>query len=339
MRQDAYLCFARMVSGGMDMKRNCKQILFAVVLGLILPSLTLRLGSLMRKQESTLPSQAQTEGIVNNIQIPVLEDDGTVVLMELDTYLVGVVLAEMPASFEPEALKAQAVVARTYALKRYEEGLRHPQGAVCIDHTCCQAYISVADYLDGRGYQQDVDKITHAVTETSGQVLTYQGKLAEATYFSCSGGRTEDAAVVWGSDIPYLQAVDSPGEEGASSYTDTVYFSPAEFAAALDRKLTGSAKSWFGSVTRSEGGGVATMLIAGQRYTGVQLRKLLGLNSTAFTVVIEEDRIAVTTKGKGHRVGMSQYGADAMAVTGSTYAQILAHYYPGTAIDKMDTLE
>lgn len=272
------------------------------------------------------------------MQIPVLIDDGTVVDMEMDTYLVGVVLAEMPASFEVEALKAQAVVARTYALKRYEEGVRHPEGAVCTDHTCCQAYISVAEYLEKRGDQADVDKITDAVLATSGQVLTYQGKLAEATYFSCSGGRTEDAAAVWGSDIPYLQAVDSPGEEGASHYTETVYFTPDEFAAALDRSLTGSAKSWLGTVTWSEGGGVATMMIAGKSYTGVQLRKLLGLNSTAFSIKVEGDSLAVTTKGKGHRVGMSQYGADAMAVTGSTYEQILLHYYQGTVIDKMDTL-
>lgn len=328
------------------MKRNWEQLLFAVVLGFMLPSLTLRLGSLLLKQpqqaqpQQTLSEQDQTQPVSAPapMQIPVLIDDGTVVDMEMDTYLVGVVLAEMPASFEVEALKAQAVVARTYALKRYEEGVRHPEGAVCTDHTCCQAYISVAEYLEKRGDQADVDKITDAVLATSGQVLTYQGKLAEATYFSCSGGRTEDAAAVWGSDIPYLQAVDSPGEEGASHYTETVYFTPDEFAAALDRSLTGSAKSWLGTVTWSEGGGVATMMIAGKSYTGVQLRKLLGLNSTAFSIKVEGDSLAVTTKGKGHRVGMSQYGADAMAVTGSTYEQILLHYYQGTVIDKMDTL-
>ena len=330
------------------MKRNWQPILFAVILGIMLPSLTLRLGSLLTRIPSTetkpvqtLPQLQQTQHTEApaTLQIPVLNED-TVVSMDMDTYLVGVVLAEMPASFEMEALKAQAVVARTYALKRYEEGSRHPQGAVCTDHTCCQAYISVEDYLDKRGYQADVDKITQAVYATTGQVLTYQGKLAEATYFSCSGGRTEDAAAVWGSDIPYLQAVDSPGEEeAASAYTDTVYFTREEFQDALDRTLTGSVKSWLGSVTWTEGGGVSTMWIAGKTYTGVQLRKLLGLNSTAFTMKAEGDSIVVTTKGKGHRVGMSQYGADAMAVTGSTFQQILMHYYQGTVIDKIDTLQ
>lgn len=329
------------------MKRNWQQILLAVILGIMLPSMTLRFGSALilpqpenDEPQQSLPQLQQTQQTQPPalMQIPVLSE-GVVTIMELDTYLVGVVLAEMPASFEIEALKAQAVVARTYALKRYEEGVRHPQGAVCTDHTCCQAYISETDYLEKRGNQADVDKITQAVLATTGQVLTYQGKLAEATYFSCSGGRTEDAAAVWGSDIPYLQAVDSPGEEAASAYTETVYFTQQEFADALDRNLTGSTKSWLGTVTWSEGGGVATMMIVGKSYTGVQLRKLLGLNSTAFTMKAEGTSIAVTTKGKGHRVGMSQYGADAMAVTGSTFEQILMHYYQGTVIDKMDTLE
>ena len=189
------------------------------------------------------------------------------------------------------------------------------------------------------GTQEDVDKITQAVLDTTGQVLTYQGDLAEATYFSCSGGRTEDAAAVWGSDIPYLQAVDSPGEEWASVFIDTVTFTPSEFASALGKDLTGEPKSWLGTVTRSEGAGVATIILAGQQYTGVQIRKILGLNSTAFTIVFKNGNFVVTTKGKGHRVGMSQYGADAMAVLGSSCKEILSHYYPGTVIDKMEGLE
>jgi stage II sporulation protein D len=192
--------------------------------------------------------------------------------------------------------------------------------------------------LESRGDPFDVEKITQAVLGTSGEVLTYAGVLADATYFSCSGGRTEDAAAVWGSDIPYLQAVDSPGEEGASVYTDTMYFTADEFQSALGQTLSGSPKSWLGAMTRSDGGGVATMMIGGKSYTGVQLRSLLGLNSTAFTMEVKDGNIVVTTKGKGHRVGMSQYGADAMAVTGSTYEQILQHYYQGTVIDKMDRL-
>ena len=199
--------------------------------------------------------------------------------------------------------------------------------------------MSTEDYLGSLGTQRDVDIITQAVLDTTGQVLTYQGSLAEATYFSCSGGKTEDAAAVWGADIPYLQSVDSPGEEWASVFIHRVSITPAEFSAALETELSGDPKNWIGGVTRSTGGGVATMEIGSDCYTGVQLRKMLGLNSTSFTILFKNGNFVITTKGKGHRVGMSQYGADAMAVLGSSYQQILAHYYPGTVIDKMEALE
>ena len=327
------------------MDKQWQQILAAFLLGLVLPGLITRLGVgaadplpqiQLQTPETAAPATEPRED--TPYQIPVMDMDGTVYEMELETYLVGVVLAEMPASFELEALKAQAVVARTYALRRVAEGVRHPNGAVCTDPGCCQAYISPEEYQNSWGTLADVLKISQAVEDTKGQVLAYNGQLAEATYFSCSGGRTEDAAAVWGTDIPYLQAVDSPGEEQATVYRATVSFTPAEFAGALGRTLSGSPKDWLGVVTYTEGGGVATMVVAGISYTGVRLRQLLGLNSTAFTVSATDDSIVITTMGKGHRVGMSQYGADAMAVTGSSCQQILDHYYPGTKIDKIGAI-
>ena len=327
------------------MDKQWQQILAAFILGLMLPGLAARLG--MGKADAIpqlqiIPPESTTESLEPQdpepYRIPVLSMDGQVVSMELDAYIVGVVLAEMPASFEPEALKAQAVVARTYALKRVEEGVRHPQGAVCTDPGCCQAYISPEEYQKDRGNLSDILKITMAVEATTGQVLTYNSDLAEATYLSCSGGRTEDAAAVWGTDIPYLQSVDSPGEEQALPYRKTISFTAAEFAGALGRELSGRPEDWLGVVTYTQGGGVATMVVAGISYSGVRLRRLLGLNSTAFTMTVADGMILITTLGKGHRVGMSQYGADAMAVTGSTCQQILCHYYPGTKIDKMDAI-
>ena len=169
--------------------------------------------------------------------------------------------------------------------------------------------------------------------DTSGYVLTYQGELIEATYFSCSGGSTEDAVAVWGTDVPYLRATDSPGEENAAHYTDTVTFTPAEFANALSLELTGNPAGWLGKVTYTAGGGVDTMEIGGISFKGTALRKILNLRSTAFTMSAGENGITVTTKGYGHRVGMSQYGADAMAVAGSSFAEILAHYYRGTTLE------
>ena len=193
-------------------------------------------------------------------------------------------------------------------------------------------------YLAQGGNLESVEKIRSAVLSTSGQVLTYEGKLIQATYFACSGGKTEDAAAVWGTEVPYLQSLMSPGEEHAESFSETVAFSGKEFASLLNRSMKGSCSSWLGEVTRTQGGGVATMVIGGKTYTGTQLRKLLSLNSTAFTMTAKGNTITVTTSGRGHRVGMSQYGADAMALSGSTYEEILLYYYPGTRIDKLDLL-
>ena len=328
------------------MERNWKQILGAYILGVLMPVFMLRLAGWTspahgEPQGTTAPSvqtQPTTQYVPTVRYLPVLTGD-TVLTMELDTYLVGVVLGEMPAYFEEEALKAQAVVARTYALRHHENRMKHPGGAVCTDPGCCQAYVSETVYVERGGAASDVEKIRSAVYATSGWVLTYEGKLIDATYFSCSGGRTEDALAVWGEEIPYLQSVESPGEEEAENYSKTVVFGRDEFQALLGRNLTGMPESWLGVTTYTKGGGVATMVIGGMSYTGTQLRSLLGLNSTAFAMKAEEDGIAVTTSGKGHRVGMSQHGADAMAVTGSTWQEILAHYYQGTRIDKIDSLE
>ncbi len=312
-----------------------KAIAFAILLGFIFPLVVFGImeqvipNPVSGQAESTAPT-AQTQP-VNNLTALVQTDAETVQEMDLESYITGVVLGEMPADFEPEALKAQAVVARTFTAKRMAKP-KHERSQVCTDSTCCQAYLSVTDYIAKGGQQSAVDRVISAVSETKDQILTYNGELIEATYFSCSGGRTEDALAVWGTDIPYLQATDSPGEEIATHYMDTVTFTVAEFQSLLGRSMDGAPASWLGQVSYTDGGGVKEMKIGGQTYTGTELRKLLGLRSTAFVMTILGDTVTVTTKGFGHRVGMSQYGAEAMAVQGSTYDQILLHYYQGTKI-------
>ena len=175
-----------------------------------------------------------------------------------------------------------------------------------------------------------------AVEATAGMVVTYENALIEATYFHCSGGRTEDAVAVWGVDYPYLQAVESPGEEGMDGYLQRTFYSRKDLERLLDRELPGSPGSWLGWTTYTIGNGVETMLLAGIRYSGIELRRLLELNSTVFSMEAEGDGLWITTYGKGHRVGMSQTGAQAMALQGSTWQEILTHYYPGTRIDKME---
>ena len=314
-----------------------KGILFAVVLGLICPVIII--GFVKRnvnapdttKPEDTTEKQAVKQ---DSVSIDVLQDDGSVTAMDINDYLTCVVLGEMPAAFEDEALKAQAVVARTYTLRRLTKGGKHIDAAVCTNSDCCQGYYDLASYLDNGGKQEDIDKVKTAVKMTDDLVLTYGGELIDATYFSCSGGMTEDASAVWGADVPYLRSVESPGEESAEHYVDTVSFKTSEFLQLLELDAKKNVK--IGKITYTPGGGVDTIQVCNEEFRGTQLRKILGLRSTAFVISVVGDTVTITTKGFGHRVGMSQYGADAMAVSGATFPEILAHYYQGVQLITYD---
>ena len=312
-----------------------KELMLSFLAGLVLPLALAaffpqspRVGDV--ESESISPAPA-TEAADEAGMLTVVNAAGNLQQMELGEYLVGVVLAEMPADFEPEALRAQAVVARTYTRRRMT-GSKHEGAVVCMDSGCCQGYRAPEDYLADGGKAQAVEKVRAAVADTDGLVLVYQGALIDATYFSCSGGSTEDAVAVWGQDVPYLQAVESPGEENAPRYSDSVTFSAVEFAERLGLSAAGDPSGWFGVVTYTDGGGVDTMTIRGEEFSGTRLRSKLGLRSTAFTVEVNGSRITVTTRGFGHRVGMSQYGAQAMAKAGSGFEEILTHYYTGAEL-------
>lgn len=325
------------------MKTFWKDMILALLMGVALPSVMIpRLivteQSLQKRETQRVEMVTESTEQEKTCRIILRLIDGTSAEMELEEYLVGVVLAEMPAYFEEEALKAQAVVARTYTLKTCMVGGKHADGIICSDSCCCQAYLSVMDYLQRGGTGESVDKVRSAVLDTSGQVLIYDGELIEATYFSCSGGLTEDAQAVWGTEYPYLKSVASPGEENAAHFSDVVSFSFQELEKKLGIALSEKPDQWFGAVTYTAGSGVKTIEIGGIEYTGTQLRNLLGLRSTMFDVVITEDSILFYTRGFGHRVGMSQYGADAMAANGSTYKEILAYYYQGTELTDIESV-
>ena len=317
------------------MKQFWKDLIYSCVMGLLVPGMMLSVGLAMfgKNGENPEPTVAQItqQREAEAVMIRVLTDSG-VQEMELNDYLTGVVLAEMPASFELEAHKAQAVVARTYTLRAASGKSKHEEAVVCTNSACCQGFVSEEDYLMGGGAEEGAAQIRGAVEETSGQVLFYEGELIEATYFSCSGGYTEDAVAVWGTDVPYLQAVASPGEEHATHYSDTVSFTREAFLEALGLKSDDAPREWIGQIRHTEGGGVDTIEICGEVFRGTELRKALGLRSAAFTLQTGADTVTITTRGYGHRVGMSQYGADAMAASGSTYEEILAHYYQGTTL-------
>lgn len=266
-----------------------------------------------------------------------VKDGDGVQEMSLQDYLLGVLLAEMPADFSEEALKAQAVASRTYTLRK-AAAKKHNDADICTASSCCQAWKSTEKYLADGGTQENVDKLMAAIEETDALVVTYAGKLIDATFFSCAGGSTEAAAAVWGSDIPYLQAVSSPEE--VPRYSQTVSIDSASFAETLlsvypEADLSGSADSWFGAVVQTPGGGIGTISIGGAEVSGTQLRRLFSLRSTDITIATEGNDILFSTNGYGHRVGLSQYGADAMAQTGCTFEQILLHYYQGTQIQRL----
>ncbi|MDD6023704.1 MAG: stage II sporulation protein D [Oscillospiraceae bacterium] len=244
--------------------------------------------------------------------------------MTMEDYLTGVLMGEMPASFQMEALKAQAVAARTYTMKRLASG-----GTLSDDPSVCQAFISPEKAQEklGSQWEQLLRKLRQAVTDTEGQVLTYDGDLISATYFSCSGGRTESAQAVWGGDVPYLISVESPGEEECADYETTKTMTREAVMDALMVDSLGVS-----DVTYTEGGGVDTMVIGGKTFSGRELRGLLGLKSTCFTMELTEKEAIFTVRGYGHRVGLSQEGAEAMALEGKDYREILQWYYPGTEL-------
>lgn len=316
-----------------------KQIVLAFLCGMVIPMAMMAYGfhTQPRQEENTesvLASAAQPVHSCNDSEtdIMVLTDSGRVQQMKLDEYLTGVVLSEMPADFDQEALKAQATVARTYTCKRMDSG-KHDAAAVCTDSACCQGYRSPESYLDAGGTEDAVEKVRQAVAQTDSMVLTYERELIDATYFSCSGGTTEDAVAVWGQDIPYLQSVDSPGEEDAPRYAESVSFTAEEFLNLTGCTSSEEPEDWFADVSYTDGGGVDTIQICGETFTGVELRQLLGLRSTAFAISVDADTVTIETRGFGHRVGMSQYGAQAMAQAGSSWEEILTHYYQGTKIE------
>lgn len=272
----------------------------------------------------------------SRIFLSVLMPDGSLQTRSLEQYLLGAVLGELPPDFPPEAQKAQAVVCRTYAL-RQKQGGKHEIGDICTDSSCCQAWKEPSSFSEDKQLPA-----REAICATDGKVLTYEGRLIDATFFSGSGGRTEAAVAVWGTDVPYLQAVDSPGEN-APYDGERVTFPPGELRLLLERakpeiQLPPSWEKWFGEQEQTPGGGVAHIKIGDTVFTGQELRRLLGLRSTAFTVSVEEDGICFCTWGYGHRVGMSQYGARAMAMGGSTWEEILGHYYSGVEVEEVSSL-
>lgn len=285
----------------------------------------------------TLPGGGTDRAVLVRVALP----DGETAPLTMSDYLWRVVAAEMPASFEMEALKAQAVTARTYTLYQMGAGPNpnHPDADMCTDISCCQAYLdpetaasnwggSAADYTE---------KIALAVSSTDGQAILYDGAPIDAVFFSSAAGRTLDSVEVWGGSVPYLSSVESPEGEEVPNYHTTVEVPLEDFQSVFlarypDASLAGSPEEWFQSFVPSSSGGVDTVDVGGVTVKGSELRTLFDLRSASFAVSFREDAVVFSVTGYGHGVGMSQYGANAMAKEGASYLDILTHYYTGVTV-------
>ena len=264
--------------------------------------------------------------------------NGAVLSLPLEQYLYGVVAAEMPASFEIEALKAQAVAARTYTINRSRYPNKdHPDADVCSDSAHCKAYLTEDELKEKFQNQPEyLQKIVQAVDQTSSQIVVYQGEPISAVFHSTSSGMTENSKDVWGGDVPYLVSVVSEGEEASPRFTETKVFSPEEFSQKINEgtkkvNFSSAPSQWFSNWEKNPSGSTKSLTVCGTPFSGTELRSLLGLRSTNFELSVT-DQITVTTKGYGHGVGMSQYGANDMAKRGYSYVDILKKYYTGVEI-------
>lgn len=264
--------------------------------------------------------------------------EGVIRRMALDDYLKGVLYGEVPESYHKEALKAQAVAARSYALYRIRNGISHENGAdICTDYTHCQAWAA----SDSGKYP---DSISSAVDDTSDIISTYNGKCINAMYFSNSGGYTESIGNVWdGSDTPYLTSVQSPGESDNYDFCSVKYYTSHEFAARIkeyDNTLPVDEDDAFWKITdiqRTPTGRIISAKIYDKTFTGQQIRSMFGtLSSNIHFEKISDDAVVIVSLGYGHGVGMSQCGAQAMALQGYNFEDILKHYYTGTELSDIN---
>ena len=335
-----------------------KIFIYMFVLILICFSLPIIFTSEFSARVNSTASEAQnTEIVQNNITqatydydeyntIKLLhKDENKIEEIDLEEYLYGVVSAEMPASFEEEALKAQAVVARTYTIyKIVNNDGKHGEADICDDSTCCQAWISEQDRKDRWDEdekEENWNKIVKAVNSTQGKIVTYNGEPINAFFHSNSGGTTEAPIEVWGgSGYPYLQSVATAGEDAYSQYSSEAEFTEAEFEEKIkelhsDFEIDFEDENCIKIEEYTEGNRVKTIKIGNLELSGVEVRNIFGLRSANFTVTIEDGKIKFEVIGYGHGVGMSQTGADSLAKEGKTYEEIIHHYYTDVEIEDM----
>ena len=267
-------------------------------------------------------------------------DTGEVEQIDLDTYLYGVVASEMPATFELEALKAQAVVARTYTIYQIKNGSKHENADVCDSSYCCQAWISKENRM--ARWEEDKaeeywNKILEAVNNTKGKIIFYEGEPINALFHSNSGGSTEISLNVWGGNFPYFQTVETSGEESYSSYSSEVEISKDDLIKKMlerysDFKIDFSDNNCINIEEYTSSGRISKISIGNKQISGVEARSIFGLKSAKFNFEILENSIKFSVLGYGHGVGLSQCGSDVLAKNGKNYEEIIRYYYKDVEI-------
>ena len=275
-----------------------------------------------------------------------LSKEDKVVQIPVEEYIVGVVCAEMPANFGEEALKAQAVAARTFYYSKRQDNCKESHGGEICDTTHCQVYINEEEALSKwseKDRKDNYEKIKNAVKSTENQVLTYDNKILEyPEFFATSSGKTEDSVDVFNDNVPYLKSIDSPGEESAPKYSSSKEIKVSDFISTINKSyrnsgLTeGGIKNQIKKLSDTEGGSVKEIKVGNITLDGTAFRKLFDLNSANFTIEFEKNKVKIVCKGYGHGVGMSQWGAKAMAEEGKNYTDILKHYYTGVEVVKLN---
>lgn len=300
------------------------------------------INNLYANAEKTDPAPpAKNEDYDQKTTVTVLID-GIARQITVRDYLVGVVAAEMPASFPIEALKAQAVAARSYMLHKLERGGGgHADGVqLCDDYTHCTAFFDIAEggqALWGSNADYYAERIYAAVADTDGIVAVSGGEVIAAVFHSASSDKTEDAENVWGVSYPYLVSVSSVGGSASPNYYGTVVVKTDDFLKVIKNScpsaiLGKDPSSWIGTVKRSQSGSVLNITVGGVQLKGTQIRSLFGLNSANFSVELRGNEFVFSTVGTGHGVGMSQYGAREMALGGACFDDIICHYYSGVQL-------
>lgn len=340
------------------MKKFLLYLICFILVCFIMPALLTQKSKLVVTTENDI---IETEENINVEDSQKIEDYkynkyGTITLLHsktgeteqvnIDEYLLNVVSAEMPADYEKEALKAQAIVARTYTIYKIIHK-KHENADICDDSTCCQAWISKEDRLarweEGKR-ENNWQKISECVNETKGKIITYNNEPIDAFFHSNSGGVTETPVNVWGgTGYPYLQSVQTSGEDAYTQYASEVIFTQEELLKKIkevysDITIDFRSDEEIKIIEYTEGSRVKSLKIGNHEISGVEARKIFGLRSTNFEIIKDGNNIKFSVKGYGHGVGMSQTGADAMAKQGSNAEEIIKHFYTGVEITDVNMI-